>query len=163
MSNTFLFQAALVGQQWQDNVRISVSDEGLVESIECNVPTGDFEALVALPGMVNVHSHAFQRGFVGLSEYRTATDDSFWTWRKLMYEFVAKLDPDKVYEIAKQLYNEMLAAGYTWVGEFHYLHNAAGGATYENIAEMSECHFSRSTGHWNRALSSACALPAWWI
>ena len=65
-----------------------------------------------------------------------------------MYAFVATLNPDKVYEIAKQLYSEMLAAGYTWVGEFHYLHNAAGGAAYENIAEMSEAIFraARDTG-----------------
>ena len=137
MSEAFLYRSALVGQQWQNNVKISVSDDGLIESIESNL---DYEVpeIVAVPGMVNVHSHAFQRGFAGLSEHRTATNDSFWTWRKLMYDFVGRLTPDEVYLIASQLYREMLSAGYTWVGEFHYLHNEVGGKTYSNIAEMSD-------------------------
>ncbi len=147
MSNTFRFRSVLVGEQWQDNVEISVSDSGLIERIESNVE-GDVQDLVALPGMINVHSHAFQRGFAGLSEFRTAAHDSFWTWRKLMYEFVARLSPDDVYAIARQLYSEMLAAGYTWVGEFHYLHNAISGATYANLGEMSDAIFmaAKDTG-----------------
>ena len=141
MNKKLRFQTALVGDQWKQNVEISISDEGLVKSIECDVEGGVFEKLIALPGMVNVHSHAFQRGFAGLSEYRTATNDSFWTWRKLMYDFVHRLTPGEVYIIAKQLYREMLTAGYTWVGEFHYIHNEAGGAAYANPGEMSDAIF----------------------
>ena len=137
MNNVFKFQTALVGDQWQNKVRITTAG-GLIESIECDVDDPDVEPIVALPGMPNVHSHAFQRGFVGLSEYHTAANDSFWTWRKLMYDFVRRLTPEDVYSIAKQLYGEMLSAGYTWVGEFHYLHNEIGGVTYSNIGEMSD-------------------------
>ena len=136
MSESFLYRSALIGQQWQNNVKISVSADGLIESIESDLDQ-EVPEIVAVPGMVNVHSHAFQRGFAGLSEYRTATKDSFWTWRKMMYDFVGRLTPDEVYLIASQLYREMLSAGYTWVGEFHYLHNEVGGKTYSNIAEMS--------------------------
>lgn len=148
MSKTFRYETALIGDQWQNNVEVEVSNDGLIESITNDAEGGDFESLIALPGMVNVHSHAFQRGFAGLSEYRTASNDSFWTWRKLMYEFVGRLTPDEVYAIAKQLYDEMLAAGYTWVGEFHYLHNEIGGATYSNICEMSDAIFraAKDTG-----------------
>ena len=139
MNSTLRFRAALVDGQWQDNVQISVSPDGLIERIDSDVVSNEsIENLIALPGMVNVHSHAFQRGFAGLSEYRTAANDSFWTWRKLMYDFVGRLTPDDVYATARQLYSEMLAAGYTWVGEFHYLHNYFGGATYSNIGELSD-------------------------
>ena len=139
MNSTLRFRAALVDGQWQDNVQISVSPDGLIERIDSDVVSNEsIENLIALPGMVNVHSHAFQRGFAGLSEFRTAANDSFWTWRKLMYDFVGRLTPDDVYATARQLYSEILAAGYTWVGEFHYLHNDFGGANYSNIGEMSD-------------------------
>ncbi len=95
-----------------------------------------------LPGMPNLHSHAFQRAFAGLSEYRSAevTDpaaDSFWTWRALMYRFARDLGPDQLEAIATQLYIEMLRAGYTAVCEFHYLHHAPDGQRYADPAEMS--------------------------
>ena len=143
MNSTLRFRTALVDGQWQDNVQISVSSDGLIERIDSDVVSDvvsneSIENLIALPGMVNVHSHAFQRSFAGLSEYRTAANDSFWTWRKLMYDFVGRLTPDDVYATARQLYTEMLAAGYTWVGEFHYLHTDFGGATYSNIGELSD-------------------------
>ena len=108
MNKIFRFRTALVGDQWKQNVEMSISNDGLIESIDCDVAVGTFDELIALPGMINVHSHAFQRGFAGLSEYRTATNDSFWTWRNLMYDYVQKLTPDDVYKIAKQLYREML-------------------------------------------------------
>lgn len=125
---------------WLDQVAISVVD-GVIEKIEPNTPVpsgGSYVDGVAIPGMTNVHSHAFQRGFSGLTEYRTAAHDSFWTWRKLMYEFVLRLSPEDVYLIARQLYLEMLTAGYSWVGEFHYLHRTETGAAYVNPSEMSE-------------------------
>ena len=143
-----VFESALIGSQWQNNVAITISD-GIIKSIqtkplgESHSPSSETTAIqgVAIPAMVNVHSHAFQRGFAGLSEYRTDGKDSFWTWRDQMYRFVDKLSPDDVYIIARQLYLEMLAAGYSWVGEFHYLHNAPSGKPYFQLDEMSESVF----------------------
>ncbi|HEX7340396.1 MAG TPA: formimidoylglutamate deiminase [Rhodanobacteraceae bacterium] len=91
-----------------------------------------------LPGMVNLHSHAFQRAMAGLAERRGAGDDSFWTWRETMYAFASRLTPDDLLAIAAQLYVEMLKAGYTHVCEFHYLHHQPDGTPYANPAAMSE-------------------------
>ena len=91
-----------------------------------------------LPGMVNLHSHAFQRGMAGLAERAGSGDDSFWTWREVMYRFLDHLTPDDVEVIATMAYVEMLEAGYTRVCEFHYLHHDIDGAPYANIAEMAE-------------------------
>lgn len=138
------FNSALVEGKWLNDVLISVDDQGIISNISSVADvdtagqTNALAGLVAVPGMVNVHSHAFQRAFAGLSEYRTGDRDSFWTWRKLMYDFLLDLSPDDVYVIARQLYLEMLGAGYTWVGEFHYLHNAPNGARYDNLAEMTD-------------------------
>jgi formimidoylglutamate deiminase len=87
--------------------------------------------------MPNLHSHAFQRAMAGLAERAGPSEDSFWTWRKVMYGFVERLSPDQVGAIAAQLYVEMLKAGYTAVGEFHYLHHAPDGHAYNDPAEMS--------------------------
>lgn len=120
---------------------MEITGDGKIASLKFNQASANvdesFDA-VALPGMVNAHSHAFQRALAGLTEYRTARHDSFWTWRKLMYDFLEQLTPDDVYIIARQLYLEMLLAGYTWVGEFHYLHHDFGGRRYGHLAEMSE-------------------------
>ena len=89
MSSTFRFKSALIEDHWKHHVEIKVCEAGLIESIASDVAE-DVQNLVALPGMINVHSHAFQRGFVGLSEYRTVENDSFWTWREQMYDFVGK-------------------------------------------------------------------------
>lgn len=138
----YRFASALVGDVWQDDVCVGVDEFGLMHSItpatDANSDNVIDTGLVALPGMINVHSHAFQRAFAGLSEYRTSAHDSFWTWRKLMYHFLLQLTPDDVYVIARQLYLEMLAAGYTWVTEFHYLHNDVDGTRYANVGEMSD-------------------------
>ena len=134
------FAAALVDEQWCTNVVITIDGRGYVTKIDSGgevVGNQTTAGLVALPGMVNVHSHAFQRGFAGLSEYRTAEKDSFWTWRDQMYRYVRELNPDGVYSIAKQLYREMLQAGYTSVGEFHYVHNDPQGRPYDELAELA--------------------------
>jgi formimidoylglutamate deiminase len=90
-----------------------------------------------LPGMPNLHSHAFQRAMAGLAERRGPTADSFWTWRETMYAFAARVGPDELRAIAAQLYVEMLKAGYTRVCEFHYLHNAPDGRPYADPAAMA--------------------------
>lgn len=116
------FRAALCGDGWIDQPVFEIDTRGIIVAVDQRIEFDEEHDLVALPGMVNLHSHAFQRGFAGLSEYRTSDRDSFWTWRSLMYDFVEKLTPLDCHIIATQLYLEMLATGYTWVGEFHYLH-----------------------------------------
>jgi formimidoylglutamate deiminase len=102
--------------------------------------TGSTNAASAftLPGMVNLHSHAFQRGMAGLAERAGTGEDSFWTWREVMYRFLDHLTPDDVEAIATMAYVEMLEAGYTRVCEFHYLHHDIDGRPYANLAEMAE-------------------------
>jgi formimidoylglutamate deiminase len=90
-----------------------------------------------VPGMPNLHSHAFQRAFAGLTEYRGASEDSFWSWRDHMYRFAAALTPDTLEDIATHLYVEMLRAGYTSVCEFHYVHHDAQGRAHADAAEMA--------------------------
>jgi formimidoylglutamate deiminase len=100
--------------------------------------TGDERHAIAIPGLSNVHSHAFQRGMAGLAEIRGPENDNFWTWREVMYRFLDRLTPDDIEAIAAQAYVEMLERGFTRVGEFHYLHHDPSGAPYANIAELAE-------------------------
>lgn len=90
-----------------------------------------------LPGIANIHSHAFQRAISGLTERRGPGDDSFWSWRERMYSMAARFEPDTLRDVAAQLYMEMLEVGYTSVCEFHYLHHAANGIAYANPTEMA--------------------------
>ena len=96
--------------------------------------TPDF---LRIPGIPNLHSHAFQRAMAGLAERQTHPEDSFWTWRETMYRMAERFDPDTLHAVASQLYVEMLEAGYTSVCEFHYLHHAPGGRRYDDPAAMS--------------------------
>jgi formimidoylglutamate deiminase len=91
-----------------------------------------------VPGIANLHSHAFQRAMAGLTERQQSDADSFWTWREWMYHFAATLSPDDVHAIARQLYIEMLEAGFTSVCEFHYLHHDVDGRPYARPAAMAE-------------------------
>jgi formimidoylglutamate deiminase len=90
-----------------------------------------------VPGIANLHSHAFQRAMAGLAEHQTHPEDSFWTWREIMYRFAARMTPESTYAVAAQLYAEMLEAGYTHVCEFHYVHHRPDGTPYEDPAAMS--------------------------
>lgn len=101
-----------------------------------------------LPGLPNLHSHAFQRAMAGLAERQTDPADSFWTWRETMYRMAARFDPDTLHDVAAQLYVEMLEAGYTAVCEFHYLHHAPDGRPYADAAAMSKALVAaaRATG-----------------
>jgi formimidoylglutamate deiminase len=101
-----------------------------------------------LPGLPNIHSHAFQRAMAGLAERQSHPEDSFWTWRELMYRFAGKVTPETQYAIACQLYAEMLESGYTTVCEFHYLHHQPDGRPYDDPAEMSNALIAaaRDTG-----------------
>jgi formimidoylglutamate deiminase len=101
-----------------------------------------------LPGIANLHSHAFQRAMAGMAERQGDPADSFWTWREAMYRIAARFDPDSLHAVAAQLYAEMLEAGYTRVCEFHYLHHAPDGKRYPDPAAMSNAlvRAARDTG-----------------
>jgi len=141
------FTKALLSGQWHDNVMLKIDDQGFIAAIEhqgddkpdARIADPDITVIdgFALPGMPNCHSHAFQRAMAGLAEYSTSNNDSFWTWRDVMYRFAQSITPDDLYHIARQLYLEMVTAGYTSVAEFHYLHHQKGGQPYDNPAEMS--------------------------
>lgn len=137
-NQTVHFQSALLSEGWAAQVRVGIAD-GEIASLERDVPprAGDERASVGMPGMSNVHSHAFQRGMAGLTEHRGPNADSFWTWRELMYRFVGRITPDDAEAFAAQAFMEMLEAGFTRVGEFHYLHHDASGQPYTDIAEMT--------------------------
>ncbi|MET0970139.1 MAG: formimidoylglutamate deiminase [Tardiphaga sp.] len=132
------FAHALLPAGWARDVVISI-DNGVIASVAANSSSADAQIIsgVALPGMPNLHSHAFQRGMAGLTEIRGETEDSFWTWRQLMYRFIDTLTPDDVEAIAAYAYAEMLEAGFTSVAEFHYLHHDENGGAYDDLAEMA--------------------------
>jgi formiminoglutamate deiminase len=132
------FTTALLQDGWANDVRLTIA-AGRIAGIERGVAPlpNDEHAGIGLPGIANLHSHAFQRGMAGLTERRGSRGDSFWTWRALMYRFVEHLTPDDLEAIAAQAYVEMLEAGFTRVGEFHYLHHGEAGRPYDDIGEMA--------------------------
>lgn len=137
MHHVFVNQA-LLESGWQRDVLIGI-DGRTIASIETGIapPAGaERFAGAAVPGVANVHSHAFQRAMAGLAERRGPDDDDFWTWREVMYRFLAQLTPDDVEAIAAMALVEMLESGFTAIGEFHYLHNAPDGSRYADPAEM---------------------------
>jgi formiminoglutamate deiminase len=132
------FREALLTDGWSRDVRLSI-DNGRIAAVETGVTaiSGDERHAIGLPGLPNLHSHAFQRGMAGLTEVRGGSSDSFWTWRELMYRFVSRMTPEDIEAIAAQAYVEMLEAGFTRVGEFHYVHHDRSGAPYKDIAELA--------------------------
>lgn len=132
------FDRLLLSDGWARNVRLTVSS-GVIATIESDATAQSDEERhgCGLPGMPNLHSHAFQRGMAGLAERRGPSGDSFWTWREVMYRFLDRMTPDDVRAIASLAYLEMLEGGFTRVGEFHYLHHDRGGQAYADPAEMS--------------------------
>ena len=137
--SAFFAERALLPSGWADDVRFEVDAEGVLTHIQADSHATDAERLggPVLPGMPNLHSHAFQRTMAGLAEVAGNPDDSFWTWRELMYRLVGKISPDQLGIIARQLYIEMLKAGYTSVAEFHYVHHDTDGTPYTNPAELA--------------------------
>ncbi|AIA25291.1 formimidoylglutamate deiminase [Kosakonia sacchari] len=131
---------ALLPQGWAENVRITVSPQGIITALESGSQPDDTTIRLEgflVPGMPNLHSHAFQRAMAGLTEVVGDPADSFWTWRDLMYRLVDKITPEQLEIIASYLYIEMLKAGYTSVAEFHYLHHDRGGKPYAQPAELA--------------------------
>lgn len=130
---------ALTANGWQSDVLVALRDDGTIDAVTADTPAQGHRVGILLPAPGNLHSHAFQRAMAGMTEQRGPQGrDSFWTWRRLMYRFLDRLDPDAIEAIAAFVQMEMLEAGYASIGEFHYLHHAPGGQTYANIAELSE-------------------------
>ncbi len=140
MSHALFAPHALLPDGWARDVLLAWGDTGALTQAtpQSAPPAGTPVASGPLvPGLPNLHSHAFQRAFAGLTEYRSSADDSFWSWRDLMYRFALSISPDQLEDIATHLYIEMLQAGYTAVCEFHYLHHDPAGNAYADPAEMS--------------------------
>ena len=138
-----LFAAdALLPTGWARNVLLAWDAQGRLTAVmpasaaPAGVPQADGPVI---PGLPNLHSHAFQRAFAGLTEFRSAQADSFWSWRTQMYRFAARITPDQLEAIATWLYIEMLEAGYTAVCEFHYVHHDLDGRPYADDATLSQC------------------------
>jgi formimidoylglutamate deiminase len=135
----YLLERALLPSGWSEDVRVEIADDGMIARVMPGGAQAGAERLagIALPGMPNLHCHAFQRGMAGLAERRGPVGDSFWTWREVMYRFLSQLTPDDVEAIAAYAYVEMLETGFTTVGEFHYLHHDPAGRPYADIGEMA--------------------------
>lgn len=137
---TFFAPRALLADGWRHQVRITVNDAGVIERV---TPDSNAHDAIHLPGatipsVANLHSHAFQRAMAGLAEVAGDPQDSFWTWRDLMYRMVQRLTPEQVGAIAAYLYIDMLKGGYTQVAEFHYLHHDPSGAPYAQDAMLQQ-------------------------
>jgi len=137
---------AWIAGRWQPSVRLQIGADGNFASVQAKQPAPESAAATrlpgpVLPGFVNAHSHAFQRGFAGLAERRNSSssdDDDFWSWRERMYAVALRISPEALRAIAGQLYAELLQGGYTQVCEFHYLHHAPDGQPCADPLTM--CH-----------------------
>ncbi|WP_170384097.1 formimidoylglutamate deiminase [Ruegeria atlantica] len=140
---------AFSGQTWLKNCRVT-SVDGKIVKIEEGVTqdSADYSVDVLLPSLANLHSHSFQRAMAGMTEFRKAGKESFWTWRELMYRFLDHLTPEHFEAIAAMVFMEMQEAGYASVGEFHYVHHQPGGSPYAKLSELSDRVFAaaRQTG-----------------
>jgi len=141
------FGTALLPEGWRQDVLVEIREGRIGKVLVDARPRAEDERhAIGLPGMPNLHSHAFQRAMAGMAEHGSVGPDDFWTWREAMYRVALTVTPEDVEAIAAQLYVEMLEAGFTRVGEFHYLHHDAAGLPYPDIAEMA-----------NRVLAAASA------
>ncbi|HMW43937.1 MAG TPA: amidohydrolase family protein, partial [Plasticicumulans sp.] len=140
--NRYLAPAALLPEGWARRVLLEVDAHGCLGRVEPDCPPAQAEgaevlAGPVLPGLANLHSHAFQRALAGLAQRAERRDESFWSWRERMYALVAHLSPEDVQVLARRVYIELLKAGWTAVAEFHYLHRDARGRAYADPAELA--------------------------
>src|SRR6185369_6009947 len=135
-----LFAAdALTPRGWLRDVGVDIDADGMIVRVEQSAQADGAERVAGplLPGMSNLHSHAFQRALAGRTGHANAHGDSFWTWRRAMYAFLDRIDADAFEAIAAQAYVEMLKAGFTAVAEFHYVHHDPRGSPYADPAELA--------------------------
>lgn len=136
---TLFAPSALLPDGWAEHVAITFDEAGMITVVSRDASPDKAERLAGplLPGMTDVHSHAFQRAMAGLTERRGPTgDDHFWTWREIMYRFLARLSPDDVEAIADHLCISLLKGGFTTLAEFHYLQADPDGRPYAEAGEM---------------------------
>lgn len=135
----YFAERALLPDGWANNVRLLVDAQGMLSAVQADASDEGAQRLRGplLAGMPNLHSHAFQRAMAGLAEVAGNPNDSFWTWRDLMYRLVGQISPEQLGVIARQLYIEMLKAGYTSVAEFHYVHHDVDGRPYADPTELA--------------------------
>ena len=134
----FFAPRALLADGWHEDVLITTDASGQIAELTPNSTPGSATRLAGpvIPAIANLHSHAFQRAMAGLAEVAGDPQDSFWTWRDLMYRMVQRLSPEQVGDIATHLYIDMLKGGYSQVAEFHYLHHDAQGKPYADDAML---------------------------
>ena len=131
---------AWLPEGWQADVLLSVDAQGRWAAVQAGQPCPPGAQRLAapvLPGLVDAHSHAFQRAFAGLAEQRTRAEDDFWSWRDRMYRVAGRVGPAELRTIARQLYGELLRGGYTQVCEFHYLQHQPDGTPYDDPLALS--------------------------
>jgi formimidoylglutamate deiminase len=154
MAQHYQLESVLLPRGWTRDALVTVAENGLISAIDAG---GDDAGGIArpqaervpgfvVPGMPNAHSHAFQRGMTGNTEYRLSARDSFWTWRQAMYRLANRIEPEDLEVLATQLFIEMLKAGYTSVAEFHYLHRRPAGE-----------HYPDGSGLWDAIIAAAAA------
>jgi formimidoylglutamate deiminase len=159
MAQHYHLDAVLLPQGWTPDALVTVAEDGRISAIESG---GDGAGSAShserrpqeiervsgyvVPGMPNAHSHAFQRGMTGNTEFRLSDRDSFWTWRQAMYRLANRIEPEDLQVLATQLFIEMLKAGYTSVAEFHYLHRRPAGD-----------HYPDGGGLWDAIITAAAA------
>ena len=135
---------AWVDGVWAKDVLLNVAADGSWASIQANANANAVQRNGAtrlsgpvIPGLVNAHSHAFQRAIAGMTERTSGGKDNFWSWRDRLYSAAQRITAQQLEAIAALLYAELLQAGYTQVCEFHYLHNDSRGKPYADPLEMS--------------------------
>lgn len=138
--NALFARHALLPEGWRGDVLVEWDARGALTRVQADArpPIGVPRADYVVPGMANLHSHAFQRALGGLTEHAGDGPDSFWTWRELMYRFAANITPEQAEAIAAQLFSECLRHGYTSLCEFHYIQRDPAGELYARPAEMAE-------------------------
>lgn len=131
----YVLERAWISGRIAQSVHVEIKNGRFVSIEENSTKSGDLLSGLTLPGMANTHSHAFHRALRGRTQTERGT---FWTWRDQMYALAGELDPDTYYELAKATFREMVAAGYTSVGEFHYLHHRPDGKKYDDPNAMGK-------------------------
>jgi len=132
---------AWLGGRWQAQVLLGIDASGHFSQVQAGVPAPAGATVLpgpVLPGMVNAHSHAFQRAFAGMAERRSGHGDDFWSWRERMYAVALRISPEALRVVAGQLYAELLQGGYTQVCEFHYLQHQPDGQPYADRLTMGQ-------------------------
>ncbi|MGC9270292.1 formimidoylglutamate deiminase [Acidiphilium sp.] len=140
MARSLWFAWAWLAEGWQKDVALTIDQAGIITAVATGAGQGDCDIVpgIAMPGLANLHSHGFQRAMAGLAERGNRPGEDFWSWRHVMYQVVNALDPDAIEAVTAMAYVEMLQAGFTTVGEFHYVHHDPTGAPYAARAELAE-------------------------